>query len=1034
MMTPPNPPVVVPPSNSNFTQILLTTQQRLTLPMLLQQQNQLARMTIPTGHLQIPTPQPVPMYQTVGTRQHVLGFTIDSSIQAAAACQNSVLNTPNTSAPLRLPFDLSAAVTLSLDSQASSSDIRSSNASSIRKDDSRPLDAFHNSSSLTNGISMIELKSAPPNGHAPPDFLSAAVPYEYSGFNSVAALQSQQNLILTGEKRKLPSIAQPQVVTQPPNVIQQQLEQLNMYRSLQQTSPFLPVPASSGSVVASSSIEQKPNSPQQNLLPYTSTSASVNESSADKTESSASSASSSDSVAVKTPLPVNPPRTYPSGKRIGRPPGTFKRPSFDLGLTKHPIICKKNLRSCDPSNSEMIDVESMEDIQCFWGECRLVFSTLRALINHLRIHVDECDRLWVCKWKDCDRTEPFRAMYMLIVHLRRHTGEKPNYCPLKGCNKAYSRLENLKTHVRTHTGEKPYACEHPGCTKAFSNASDRAKHQNRTHSDEKPYGCTVGACRKCYTDPSSLRKHIKTVHGDEEYEKAKKNKPRNTGGRRKKQQLVMNPPSALNLAIHQQRTMAQQVAQAQQLMLLQAAQAQAIQQMDEHDPTLSPSKQECSKPAINIGHGSIDSDDRGIGGSSGIPSFTTSHSPAGSSSSGCDSTSNGSSERKETGNSSFLIKNILQYSTYYETILNRLGMSYERNMLQMMFKPRTPDSAFSSSTNHSYFFNHSPMQSVQPSPNYYAGENHYHMMDNLDNQNDIDQHPVWNDDCQYNVGSGVGVAAVPMMRNYDNSIIKRAQAIETSTNDCMPLFADSVVVDQEHFSKFEAQINAVYGILENVENQRQMGVPASKAIISHVDDVQTSFSSPAPSSLSVPSPCTHKLLDSHCCGSTILPEELEYDSSILPSPVEQKCPEVSYRPHKPLFTSATFSHTNSLVGKLNQGTRALNNLQYGNDSYFPDLYDSTPIKTECHSPEPIPSQSPPRYTYRLKRAVQMCYDLEMANNSESVHLPEELKHVETIIPMGDFDASLYLEESVLMDSFQSLNIDLDDGNQTETRQ
>ena len=54
----------------------------------------------------------------------------------------------------------------------------------------------------------------------------------------------------------------------------------------------------------------------------------------------------------------------------------------------------------------------------------------------------------------------------------------------EGCNKRYSRLENLKTHLRSHTGETPYACEFPGCNKAFSNASDRAKDQNRTHSNE----------------------------------------------------------------------------------------------------------------------------------------------------------------------------------------------------------------------------------------------------------------------------------------------------------------------------------------------------------------------------------------------------------------------------------------------------------------------------------------------------------------------------------------------------------------------
>ncbi|XP_057707994.1 zinc finger protein GLI2a isoform X1 [Corythoichthys intestinalis] len=161
--------------------------------------------------------------------------------------------------------------------------------------------------------------------------------------------------------------------------------------------------------------------------------------------------------------------------------------------------------------------EAIYETNCHWEGCTKEYDTQEQLVHHINNdHIHGEKKEFVCRWVECSREQkPFKAQYMLVVHMRRHTGEKPHKCTFEGCTKAYSRLENLKTHLRSHTGEKPYVCEHEGCNKAFSNASDRAKHQNRTHSNEKPYVCKIAGCTKRYTDPSSLRKHVKTVHGPE---------------------------------------------------------------------------------------------------------------------------------------------------------------------------------------------------------------------------------------------------------------------------------------------------------------------------------------------------------------------------------------------------------------------------------------------------------------------------------------------------------------------------------------
>ncbi|XP_053725599.1 zinc finger protein GLIS3 [Synchiropus splendidus] len=171
------------------------------------------------------------------------------------------------------------------------------------------------------------------------------------------------------------------------------------------------------------------------------------------------------------------------------------------------------------------ELEDGEGHLCRWLDCSALYDHKEELVRHIeKLHlIQRKVEDFTCYWTDCPRKRrPFNARYKLLIHMRVHSGEKPNKCTFEGCKKAFSRLENLKIHQRSHTGEKPYTCQHPGCNKAFSNSSDRAKHQ-RTHLDTKPYACQIPGCEKRYTDPSSLRKHVKS-HSTKERQTRKKMK------------------------------------------------------------------------------------------------------------------------------------------------------------------------------------------------------------------------------------------------------------------------------------------------------------------------------------------------------------------------------------------------------------------------------------------------------------------------------------------------------------------------------
>lgn len=79
--------------------------------------------------------------------------------------------------------------------------------------------------------------------------------------------------------------------------------------------------------------------------------------------------------------------------------------------------------------TDLKDDAEMKDFietNCHWRDCASEFATQEKLVKHINDdHIHANKKSFVCRWEDCPREEkPFKAQYMLVVHMRKHTGEK----------------------------------------------------------------------------------------------------------------------------------------------------------------------------------------------------------------------------------------------------------------------------------------------------------------------------------------------------------------------------------------------------------------------------------------------------------------------------------------------------------------------------------------------------------------------------------------------------------------------------------